>query len=99
MVDNSVVYRRYIHKCNQETQSKGRQLWYTEGIFTNAIKKHNLREDNCGIQKVYSHMQSKNTILGWTTLCYTEIHKCNLRKQYKEGQLCGIQKVNLQMQS
>ena len=33
-------------------------LSYTEGIFTNAIKEHNLREDNCGIQKVFSQMQS-----------------------------------------
>ena len=27
------------------------------------------------------------------------IHKCNLRKRYKGGQLCGIQKVYSQMHS
>ena len=72
----------------------GNTLWYTEGIFTNAILEQVIREDSsvvyrwyihkCNfrtrykgrqlgdIQKVYSQTQSKNTILGKTTLWYKE---------------------------
>ena len=46
-------------------------MWYTEGIFTNAILGYKIRQ-LCGIQKVYSQMQAQNTILGKTTLWYTD---------------------------
>ena len=60
--DNSVLYRRYIHKCNQGTQFKGRHICGKQKVY---IHKCNLRtrykeRQLCVIQKVYSQMQFKN---------------------------------------